>query len=80
MRPTLVLLCTCFAAGVIGIISLAAAQLTPAGYTAIEVAAFLAPYLGLAAAVGLVVAATKVKQYVQESFYFKDYVQSRSGH
>lgn len=67
------------AAGLIGVISLKTAQLTPAGSTAAELAMFLAPYLGIAAAVGLVVAAGKVKQYVQESFYFKNYVQSRSG-
>jgi hypothetical protein len=40
---------------------------------------FLVPYLGLAASAAMVVAAMKVKEYVQENFYFKDYVQSRSG-
>jgi hypothetical protein len=51
----------------------------PAAPGAAATALFLAPYLGLGLAAGLVVGAMKVKQYIQDNFYFKDYVQSRSG-
>lgn len=68
------------AAGVLGIVGLKALQFTPPPTDSpTDVAVWLAPYLGLVAAAGLALAAGKVKQYVQESFYFKDYVQSRSG-
>eukprot|EP00775_Hariotina_reticulata_P004589 gene4589-4843_t len=67
------------AAALIGLLSLKAARLAPGGPGGAAAATFLAPYVGLAIAAGLVVAAFKVKQYIREGFFFKDYVQSRSG-
>ena len=69
------------AAAIVGLISLKAASLSPpaADAGAAAIALFLVPYLGLAAAAGMVVGARKVGQYIQDNFYFKDYVQSRSG-
>ena len=69
---------TAAAAAIIAVMSLKTISLFPPPAGTAATAMFLLPYLGLAAAAGAVGVAMKLKEYIQ-NFFFKDYVQSRSG-
>ena len=68
------------AAALVAAISLKTLQVTLPEPGMTSVAAFLAPFVGLAASAGLAVAAWKLQEKIQADFFFKDYIQSRSGH